>query len=182
MQGHTETFGRRLDYGQVVESAVARYLIQKGYSILPVYETMDAKGPRLMIENRPLVAPDMLAWAGHRVAWVEAKHKWGFSYHHTTRQWTCGIDLRHYLDYCIFAEAGPWPVWLFVVSEGKRTKGSPEGSPKGLYAHTLRHLSQHEHHRHPGGGRVSEPMVYWSVTTFNRLEDECPEPEKAPGF
>ena len=158
-----------LAIGQAGESAIATWLRGKGYSVLPVYEKLfdTGKGPQLYTPGAELIAPDLLAFRGDRVLWIEAKHKTAFSWHRLTGRWVTGIDLRHYGDYLKVDDDSPWPVWLLFLHAGGQAKDSPPDSPSGLFGERLEYLRQHENHRHENCGRSG--MVYWAHETLKHL-------------
>jgi len=160
------TFAQQLRFGMIAESAIATWMRRRGWSVLPAYEKEidSGKGPRLFTPNQALISPDMLAFQGVRVYWVEAKHKTAFTWHRKTSCWTTGIDLRHYKDYCKVADESPWPVWLLFLQRGGHAKDSPETSPCGLYGNSIDYLREHESHRWDSVG-----MVYWSIDSLRLL-------------
>ena len=159
-------FSESLSFGRAGESTIATWMRRRGWSVLPVYETIldTGKGPQLFTPSRGLIAPDMLAFRGQDARWIEAKHKTAFSWHRGTRCWCTGIDLRHYADYCEVDDESPWPVWLLFLHLGGQAKDSPPNSPAGLFGNTLEFLRTHEHHRHSNYGRSG--MVYWELASL----------------
>lgn len=165
------SFPAALQYGQVGESLIARWLRARGWFVLPAYEVTPGryKGPRLLTPTDELIVPDLLVFNDEMAAWAEAKRKNAFTYHHLTGDWTTGIDLPVYRDYLrVEAETG-WPVWLFFLQEPGQAKDSPEGCPTGLYIGSLRWLSQEKniHHTHPNGGNAG--MIYWAPDKLKKL-------------
>jgi hypothetical protein len=156
--------------GQIGESLIARWLKRHHYHVLPVYEVeMDTgKGPRLFSPQQQLIAPDMLAFTDKKTIWIEAKHKTAFSLYRKTGQWTTGIDLRHYRDYCEVDDTTPFDVWLLFLQQGGHAKDSPETSPSGLYGNKLEYLREHEDHRSDKWG--ASGMVYWSIHALKKLD------------
>lgn len=168
------SFDASLEYGKAGESLIALWLRSRGFCVLPVYEKVidEGKGPQLFIADGSLIAPDLLAFNGPKVYWVEAKHKTAFTWHRLTHRWVTGIDIRHYADYCRVAEKTPWPVWLLFLHDGGQAKDSPPNSPAGLFGGDLCYLQEHENHRHTNWGRSG--MVYWAHETLRlvaTLED-----------
>jgi hypothetical protein len=166
-------FERQFYKGRVGESAIAKYLNKKGYSILPVYELEihRGKGPRFHSVLGDLIAPDMLAMhrSGKRTLWIEAKHKEAFTWHRITQEWVTGIDLKHYLDYLKIDSMNLFPVWLLFLQRGGQAKDSPPDSPCGLYGERISVLKTKEHHRfleYGAGG-----MVYWAEATLKKLAE-----------
>ena len=166
-------FQANLETGKTGESLIARYLLRFGYSVLPTYETADAghKGPVLYSAiSGALVAPDMLAFKGRQVLWIEAKHKASFTWHRKTGEWVTGIDLHHYQQYLTIQNERPeWPVWLLFLHRDGIAKDTPAGkiSPTGLFGNPLSYLMRNEHHRHADYGTGG--MVYWGIDALKFL-------------
>lgn len=165
------TFDENLAVGQAGESAIARWLRNRGCTILPVYEKIidNGKGPHLFLPTQSVVAPDLFVFKGMDAYWVEAKHKSAFSWHRMTERWVTGIDLHHYNQYCIVDEQTPWSVWLLFLHRGGQAKDSPANSPAGLFGNTLEFLSKNENHRHDNWGRSG--MVYWAHSSLKLMAD-----------
>lgn len=151
-----------LAMGQTGETAIARWLRGRGFTVLPVYEKIvdTGKGPQLFMPEGTLVAPDMLVFKGHDALWVEAKHKTAFSWHRNTGRWVTGIDMRHYRDYCQVDDYSPWSVWLLFLHKGGQAKDSPADSPAGLFGETLSKLRFCINHTSDKWG--TSGMVYWA--------------------
>jgi hypothetical protein len=175
-------FREKLAFGQTAESQIAAWLRGRGYTTMPVYETlMDTnKGPQVFTPTTQLVAPDLFVFRGNRALWIEAKHKTAFTWHRLTQQWVTGIDLRHYKDYCAVDDGSPWPVWLLFFHRGGQAKDSPAESPAGLFGQSLDYLRAHENHRHDNWGPTG--MVYWAKSSLKKLAelDEMTESFFAP--
>ncbi len=163
-------FERQLEIGRIGEGVIARWLMSRGWSVLPVYEIEipEGKGPRLFsATGSQWAAPDMLAYRTPDAIWIEAKNKTAFSWHRNTQRWVTGIDLRHYRHYCAIEDESPWLVWLLFLQRGGQAKDSPAHSPAGLFGNELRVLRQCENHRHANWGRTG--MVYWAIGSLKRL-------------
>jgi hypothetical protein len=154
------SFSKNLAYGKAAESAIARWMISRGASILPVYEKIidEGKGPQLFTACGAFVAPDILAMKAGKFKWIEAKHKKAFSWYRKKSVFETGIDLRHYEEYQKVQDISGTPVWLLFLHEGGCAKDSPE-SPSGLFGARLDELRVNESHRSDKWG--SGGMVYW---------------------
>ena len=166
MGGANLAFKESLRFGQTGESAIAHWLRKRGHSVMPVYEKIldTGKGPQLFLPEGCLIAPDMLAYKGSKVMWIEAKHKSAFTWHRNTNKWVTGIDTLHYEDYCKVGEQSPWAVWLLFVQRGGQAVDSPPDSPAGLYGNSLGYLCKHINHTWN-----SPPMVYWNIGDLKYL-------------
>lgn len=163
------SFSGRLQRGQVGESAIARWLRSRGWSLLPVYdiEHHTGKGPRVFGPQGTMVAPDILAFRGDAIMWVEAKHKTAFTWYREKEQWETGIDLCYYEDYCQIEDRFSWPVWLMFLHRGGKAKDSPEESPAGLFGRELRFLRESRSHLSPKMGKGG--MIFWSIDQLHLL-------------
>jgi len=158
----SSSFDDSLRWGQLGESAIAKWLNTKGYAVLPVYEkdTGDYKGPQVFCADRNMVAPDLLCFKPERVLWVEAKRKSVFSWFRQKQQWETGIDLHHYQQYLELRRRAPWPLWLMFLHEKGHTDEWPHECPTGLFGREILSLQRRESHTSDRHGRHG--MVYWA--------------------
>lgn len=167
------SFADSLQFGRAAETDIARWLIQRHWNVLPVYEKVidEGKGPQLFMPGANLIAPDLFAFKSDEAEayWIEAKHKTAFSWHRKTERWVTGIDMRHYKDYCRVDDSTPWPVWLLFLHLGGQAKDSPADSPAGLFGNRLSYLRDHENHRHANWGRTG--MVYWALEALIKMAE-----------
>lgn len=178
------SFAEKLAIGKVGESLIARYLMSRGHSVLPVYEIEKShgKGPQLFSSKRETVAPDMLMFTNGGVFFIEAKHKSVFTWHRNSGQWTTGIDLRHYGEYLKVAKSTQLPVWLMFYHKNTTPDqrdvqhGCPAECPTGLFCGEIFSLVIDENHRslpfNPARefvGHGHSGMVYWKESTLRKI-------------
>lgn len=179
------TFARKLEAGRLTEGLIAQWLMARGSSVMPAYEVEQSsgKGPQLFGADGNLVAPDMLVFSNKGIQWIEAKHKSVFTWHRISRQWTTGIDLRHYGDYLNVAKQTKLPVWLLFFhrestpSADDLQQGCPPECPTGLFGGELFSLVVCENHRTPRfdpsrtgmKGHGKSGMVYWAADQLRLL-------------
>lgn len=164
-------FKESLAIGKTGESEIAQWLINRGASILPIYEIAENqfKGPSVYsADNINIIAPDMLVFKKGKITFVEAKHKEAFSWHRITSQWVTGIDLHHYFEYQKIQEKLDIPVWIMFLHRGGKAKDS-EQSPSGLFSNSLDFLMQNENHRHENWGKSG--MVYWNINALKKIAE-----------
>jgi hypothetical protein len=179
------SFEDQLATGRIAEGLIAAWLKRRGSAVLPAYEIekSSGKGPQLFSAEGNFVAPDMLTFTHNGVVWIEAKHKSVFIWHRVSKEWTTGIDLRHYGEYFNVLWRTKAPVWLLFYhrehtpDERDRRFGCPQRCPVGLYGGSLLDLVVREHHRAPhlddartgmrGHGRSG--MVYWDVEALRLM-------------
>lgn len=161
------SFQQQYEYGKAAESCIARWLMRRGFSVLPVYEKIitEGKGPQLFSTDGDFIAPDMLVIKSSReVLFVEAKHKNAFSWHRKTQRFVTGIDWHHYQDYQKVAKKTGIPLWILFLQEGGIAKDAPlthSNSPRGLFGNEIEILIKKQNHCHGNWGRFG--MVYWAI-------------------
>lgn len=106
--------------GRAGEQAVAKWLQERGWFVVPSYDYSGADGdkpPRLQgLESRYAI-PDLdIARAGLRI-WAEVKVKGTPSWHRVTQVWEHGISRRLHQNYCEVQRITGTPVWIFVLEE-----------------------------------------------------------------
>lgn len=169
------SFERSIEFGQIGESIISRWLQARGHAVFPAYqvEQSTGKGPQLFAASGDLVLPDLLAFREGRAIWFEAKHKTCFSWYRLQQRWVTGIDLRHYGEYQEVAVRTALPVWLMFwhpmaePSRNDRESGSPATCPTGLFGNDILNLTNCESHRSDRHGRSG--MVYWAHDALRRL-------------
>jgi hypothetical protein len=160
------SFDNNLKDGRVAESKIARWLMRRGFCVLPVYDVAEQqhKGPQLFSCDGEFVAPDMLALKmGGPILFVEAKCKAGWTHYHKEDRVETGIDWRHYLDYQKVAARTGLPLWILFLQNGQQTKGTrldERTSRTGLYGNEIANLDARQSHRDNRWGDGG--MVYWS--------------------
>lgn len=175
-----ERFKMCLEFGRLGESLTAKWLLDRGNFVLPVYEIENAdKGPRLYAPDRSaLIATDMLVIspAGRCSIWIETKTKTGFTQLRRENRdgkcgvWQTGIDRRYFCDYRRIDEESGYPVWLLFLQRGGQTKDSPAESPAGLYGNSIENLKDKIDHEHDFYEWEERPaMVYWNIYDLYRL-------------
>ena len=165
------TFEQKLQVGEIGESEIARWVMAKGWNVLPIYEVDKGqyKGPALLTASgETIIAPDMLVFKDKKILWVEAKHKEAFTYHRITERFVTGIDIHHYNEYKKISTLVSWPVWLLFLHRGGSAKDSDK-SPSGLYGGDLNNLRDNENHRHENWGKGG--MVYWAEDVLVKLSE-----------
>lgn len=163
------SFDDRLQEGLAGESLIAKWLLRRGWNILPAYEKIqhNFKGPRIISAGGNLISPDMLAFrfdeTGGEVHWIEAKSKAAFTWYRIGQTYQDGIDLHCWKDYIKLNRLAPWPVWLlFLHGPGEVAKDNPDGMtpPTGLFGNTIQVLRDCIDHE---SARWARGMVYWNI-------------------
>jgi hypothetical protein len=163
-------FNEQLEFGQVAESKIAKWLIGRGCHVLPAYQILEKKsnGPQLFTNEGEFVTPDMLVFCVAGAIWIEAKHKTAFSYHRKTERFVTGIDLHHWRDYLRVKSLTSIDCWLVFNHLGGSAKDSPP-SPSGLFAGEVGRLQDCINHTHENWGRHG--MVYWAIDSLTKISE-----------
>jgi len=164
------TFSESLNVGRVAESMIARWLMRRGFCVLPVYEKAEReyKGPQLFSFSGEFVAPDMLAFnTGSKAPaiFVEAKCKTGFTWSRRHERFETGIDLAHHLDYLEASKRTGLPLWVMFLQKGGAVKDAPRDkpdSPRGLFGNEIGVLDGRRSHTYDPDNGGKGGMVYWS--------------------
>jgi hypothetical protein len=107
---------------KVVEVAVAKWLMGRGWKILPAYDFSgagDDKAPKLMADGESLVLPDLLGCRAGKSIWFEVKLKTSATLYRKTGTWETGISLRHFRHYQKVRDESGLPVWLVFAHQGE---------------------------------------------------------------
>lgn len=163
--------------GNIGENKIAQWLMTKwGCLVIPLYdaEMEYGKSERIFYAKGSFISPDMIAFRGEKLYWIEAKHKSVFSWHRLTRQWVTGIDLVHYDHYQRLSHSvmGKFMIMFLHQQAYGTLRDEPYPCPVGLFGAELTYLTLHENHRHTNFGRGG--MVYWAhktLTQFATLEE-----------
>jgi hypothetical protein len=176
MLANDDYFQRRLAFGQVGESLIARFLRSRKWIVNPCYEKKidNGKGPRLFLpfgaNESMLITPDIQAMRDRQVRWFDVKHKSTGTYFRKNSRWQTGIDRRHYLDYVKVRKLTQWPVWLlFLQRESTITNAPPdvEPCPTGLFGCPITQPYSDTGWYTSKGRRYD--MVYWGIEELKPL-------------
>lgn len=161
-------FEIKLQQGKIGEDLISRWLIGRGWNILPVYEQSinTGKGPRVFSAETNLVAPDALAFKAGKFMWVEAKTKSLFSFHRITGRYVTGIDLRHYNHYLHVVGISNTPLYLFFLHTGLGESDDELEKDAGLFFGDIQILKDCENHRSDKWGKSG--MVYWAKESLTK--------------
>lgn len=171
-------FATALNFGQVGEGIIAKWLQSRGWYILPVYETEinSGKGPRIFApQGERIIAPDALAMHPQKklIRFVECKTKTVFSWHRITESWQTGIDLRHWHEYVSLATVLNCDIWILFLHLQSAPKpydvkhGCPAACPTGLFGQELEKLKKTGR---PDTG-WSRGMMYWNHDHLVKLAE-----------
>lgn len=168
------SFDEQLKVGLLGEDLVSRWLIKRGWQVLPAYQVSadHGKGPRLFGDYGQLISPDLLVFNAKKTFWVEAKFKSAFTWHRISSTWQTGIDLKHWSHYVDVAKVTPFEAWIvFLHKPDSQAKDTPPGmrSPSGLFGNSVEKLAELKHHEHANHGPSG--MIYWTDSALVKLAE-----------
>lgn len=172
-----EEFNLAFSFGRIGEQVIARFLMERGWCILPVYEAeLDDRdkvgcGPRIFGDGMKLIAPDFLTFKMKNMLWVEAKRKTHFAWYRKEQCWTTGIDRRCFDDYLGIRRRFDFPLWVLFLHESAepsaedRRRECPAECPTGLFGQEIEKLADEGKTRSFRNRR----MIYWPVCELWRI-------------
>lgn len=110
--------------GRTGERAVADWLQQRGWYVVPSYDYSGedgTKAPRLQGARDGFVVPDLDVSKNGKRLWAEVKTKTAATYTLVMRRHEHGIPLRHYRAYQRVQRITGCDVWLFIVEQQAQT-------------------------------------------------------------
>jgi len=157
MEMTQKNFEKLLKFGQEGEHEVAKYLIEKGVSVLPLYQFNAEEAPYIVNMNNKLISPDLICF--NKVSFfVEVK---------TKNQWVefkgsleTGLDKRHYLHYLEISKTTNLQVYLFFNHKQKE--------PLGIYCCKLEDFTR-EWDGMYNNVRKSPSMVFYDYSVLTKI-------------
>ena len=182
-------FADSLNFGQIAETEIAKFLRKRGLSLLPAYEVEinSGKGPRLYYKDRQLIAPDFCCFSKirRRIFFAEVKHKSRCTWYRKNASWQTGIDKNHFYDYLEVSKVTGCEIWLLFLHKINRPSkfdlkfGAPFICPTGLYSESIEKLNWSIDHIAPyfdknrdgNCGHGTTGMIYWDIKKLKKIMD-----------
>lgn len=168
--------------GRGVEQIVARWLMERGWYVIPSYDYAGEDGnkaPRLESLSDRFPVPDLDICSGPRSRfssgvrrWVEVKAKEAASFTYKTGKYEHGIE--HYDDYMRVAELTGTEAWLAIYETTTIHTREQRGEAGLLLVQSFANLG--EPRRTSMYGRR---MAYWPRDAFQRAAVLLPEAQVA---
>lgn len=110
------SFQDQLAFGEEGEKSIAEMLINRGVSILPLYQFKNHdQTPFLLTREEKLTMPDLTCWKNGDAYFVECKRK--NKWVHFNGQMETGLNLKHFKEYEKIKALTNLDVWLFFLHE-----------------------------------------------------------------
>ena len=116
-------FEKNLLMGRAGELAVARFLQQKGFGVIPCYDYSGpggAKAPRLQFATNGFAIPDLDVCKEGKRLWVEVKTYRAAAMNRKLGELVHGIESRLFRHYMVVREHTGSPVWIAILERDTR--------------------------------------------------------------
>jgi len=150
------TFNNRLDFGRIGEDIVEEYLLNDGWSVIPIVPRpgVGQKVYRKNGKNYP--APDFIVFKTDEItSWVEVKHKSTFG--EFNGNYTLGIEISYFKSYRRVGKISKMPVYLFFVVDTE--------NGHRIFYQSLTYLSKNIH-------SYTEEFYFWDYENLREVFDE----------
>lgn len=158
-------FEKQLLIGREAEKAVARWLMGRGWKVLPVYDYTGSDGkkaPKLESakSSESLVCPDLFIVRGGSSRWCEVKYKTHADFTRKTQRKETGIDYRLWNHYLSVERESGFPIWLIFAHKAEDE----------IRGEALAELSKPERHRIYDGGKMNRSgMVFFEYDALRLM-------------
>ena len=153
------SFEEQLQYGKEGEKEIALYLLNKGCSILPLYQFNDELAPKIFTANEIITSPDLTVFKEEKCFFIEVKRK---------KQWVrfgeiveTGCNYRHYAEYKKVSRFTGIKLFLIFLHENEE--------PCGKYLIDINTVGRYWNGK-VNERKVSKPMYFWNINQLNKLQ------------
>lgn len=160
METTQESFKRLLEFGQEGEHEIAKWLMDRGVTVMPLYQFDPSHAPYLINRYKKTISPDLICFKDDAFM-VEVK---------TKNQWVVygdrvetGIDRNHYDHYKNVSQLTGKKVYVFFNHK--------TDDPCGFY---YAELTQHTRFwdGKVKGKQVYSPMVFYNYNVLKKVNTE----------
>lgn len=123
-----QSFKEKLQWGEEGEQIIGNLLMDKGYSIVPLYQYANTESaPSLFVGGKSLILPDIQIFGNNKKPfWVECKRK--RKWVHWKKKRETGFDAYSFKHYKKIQELTGLKVYIVFIHEDE--------TPTGIYAIT----------------------------------------------
>lgn len=153
------SFKDALKFGEEGEELIAELLIQKGYSVLPLYQFTAEFAPKILSKQSGFISPDLTVFKSGKVMFIEVKSK---------QRWVkfngiieTGCNYRHYKHYKDLSES--LNIDLHLVFNHTQDK------PEGLYTINILNSGRYWDGI-VNNKKVNPAMYFWNFDDLNLFE------------
>lgn len=159
MEQKLESFKKLLEFGEEGEKEVALKLLNKGYTILPLYQFNKEHAPFLLTKKGKITLPDLYCYYENKESiYIEVKSK---------KQWNItngiietGFDLKHFKEYKKIQEKTQKEVWIVFNHKGKY---------EGFYTIKLNNFHRIWDGKNNNGIKKFKPLVFYKKDDLEKI-------------
>lgn len=161
MEQKQKSFEEKLAFGKEGEHEVGEYFMNRGYSLLPLYQFEDKLAPKIYTNSGVIISPDIFVSGRHKAFWVEVKTKKRWIKFKGTLE--TGLNNRHYDEYIKIRQNTGLP--LYVVFNHK------EDDPNGFFFVDIATPYKRiwDGINCATGRRISPPLVLWNKEMLTKI-------------
>lgn len=155
-----ESFKELLKFGEQGEKEVALLLMQKGYTVLPLYQFNKEHAPFLLSKKNKITLPDLDCYHKSKpniFVEVKSKNKWNI----TNEITETGFDLKHFKEYEKIQEETQKEVWIVF---------NHKGASEGLYTIKLNKYHRQWNGKNIKGEKKSKALVFYDKNDLIKIK------------
>lgn len=166
MERKPNSFEQQLKFGEEGEHEVARLLIEKGISVMPLYQFNPDHPPYILTKVNSYISPDLICF-GRDSIFIEVKSKNQWVYFNGRRE--TGFNKRHYDDYLNVKNATGKKLYIFF-NHVNNNKNIPynESHPVGIYYVELENYTRFWDGS-VNGKHVHKPTIFYNYDVLEKL-------------
>ncbi len=158
MEQKQESFRERLAFGEEGEHEIAEFLIQKGVSILPLYQFESYHAPYILRHDNTIVSPDLICFKNDAfMIDVKTKNQW---VEYKGRVET-GMNEKHYNQYNRLRNLTGKEV--YIIFNHKKEE------PLGYYMVKLNNYTRYWDGYTKDGKYIQKAMVFYNKEILKKL-------------
>jgi len=154
------SFKEALEFGEQGEKEVALFLMNKGYTVLPLYQFNKEHAPFLLSNIGKITLPDLDCYHINKPSiFVEVKSKkqWNI----TNKIKETGFDLKHFKEYIKIQDITKKQVWVVFNHKGK---------DEGLYIVKLNNFYRKWDGKNNKGKIKSKALIFYKKEDLQKIK------------
>ena len=153
-----DTFEKLLAFGEEGEHEVAKELIKRGASVMPLYQFKNSHAPYILTLEKQVTSPDLICFSKKAfMVEVKTKNQW-VSYKGLVET---GLDFRLFKQYERVKNSTNYDVFVFFNHKTK--------DPQGIYYCKLEEKTRYWDGC-AKGKKVHKPMVFYDQKILRKLK------------
>ena len=153
-------FKEALEFGEEGEKEVALFLMNKGYTVLPLYQFNKEHAPFLLSRNGKITLPDLDCYHKTKASIfveVKSKNQWNV----TNKIIETGFDLKHFKEYVKIQDKTNKEVWVVFNHKGK---------DEGMYIVNLNKFYRKWDGKNNKGQIKSKALIFYKKEDLQKIK------------